>query len=96
MLRQPLKKRGGGTPTHNVYYPTSKIISEDITHYWGRGILPGGGGGGGHSTIPLYYTRDHRFFEPDPKQVLSIGQIYTLFKYFRKCFFLTILPPKQV
>ena len=40
---------------------------------------------GGHSTI-LLYTRATTGFRTHPKQVLSIGQIYTLFKYFRVLF----------
>ena len=55
----------------------------------------GGGGGGGHSTYTAVHTRDHKVFRTHPKQVLSIGQIDALFKYFR-VLFLTILPPKQV
>ena len=45
------------------------------------------GGGGGPLNYTAVHTRDHRFFEPTLiKQVLSIGQIYTLFKYFRVLF----------
>ena len=57
---------------------------------------PGGGGGG----TQLYCCTHARpqVFRTHPKQVLSIGQIYTLFKYFRVRFFyfIFILPPKQV
>ena len=52
-----------------------------------------GGGGGGHSTNCCTHARP-QVLRTHPKHVLSIGQIYTLFKYFRV--FFSILPPKQV
>ena len=49
------------------------------------------GGGGGPLNYTAVHTRDHRF-RTHPKQVLSIGQIYTLFKYFCVLFFDNFAP----
>ena len=57
--------------------------------------IPQGGGGGATQLYCCTHARP-QVFRTHPKQVLSIGQIYTLgIQVFSRAF-LTILPPKQV
>ena len=51
-----------------------------------------GGGGGGTQLYGCTHTRDLQVFRTHPKQVLSIGQIYTIFKYFRVLFWQLFCP----